>query len=132
MGTAAPNKRLHAIKVLVVEDDADARESVVEYLTFEGAQVSQASSGTDAYWAFLLMRPSVVVSDLQMPDGDGYDFIRKLRALPAATGGRTSAVAVSSSSNESRALEVGFDEFVPKPLDLSRLTDRLARLAAHK
>jgi CheY-like chemotaxis protein len=122
-------KRLHEVRVLVIEDDPDSRESVVEYLSLEGADVSHAASGSEGFGAFVLTRPTVIVSDLWMPGGDGYDLIRRVRALPSTSGGSTSAVAVSSAENRHRAIAAGFNDFFSKPFDLSRLTDKLAELA---
>jgi DNA-binding response OmpR family regulator len=130
MVLSAAAKRLHAVRVLVVEDDADSRESVVEYLMMEGADVSCASTGSEGFGAFVLTRPKVIVSDLCIPDGDGYQLIKRVRELPAVWGGLTAAVAVSSAANRIRALAAGFNEFLAKPLDLNELTEKLAKLAA--
>jgi len=80
-------KRLLGVKVLVLEDDTELREVIVEYLTMDGAEVSQAPSGSEGFGAFVLAHPKVIVSDLWMPDGDGYDFIRRVRRLPPGAGG---------------------------------------------
>lgn len=115
----------------MLEDDTDTREAIVEYLTMEGADVSHAASGAEGFGAFVLVHPKVIISDLWMPNGDGYEFIRRVRGLPPSMGGATPALAVSSAENRRRALKEGFEGFLAKPFDLAVLTDKLARLANH-
>ncbi len=117
------------MRVLVVEDDTDCREGTVEWLEMEGAEVWSAASGNKAFDTFVRECPDVIVSDICMPDGDGYDLIKRVRALADTRGGRTPAIAMSCVRNKEQALTAGFQLFVPKPFDLCLLTDTIAKVA---
>src|SRR5438874_2444932 len=78
---------LKGLRVLVVDDDADAREMLTMILEEAGADVTAASSADEAVAVFEGLRPAVVVSDIGMPGGDGYSLIRRLRALEGDGGG---------------------------------------------
>ena len=81
-GSAIPGLTpLKGLRVLVVDDDADAREMLTMMLEEAGADVTAASSADEAVAVFERLRPAVVVSDIGMPGGDGYSLIRRLRAL---------------------------------------------------
>jgi signal transduction histidine kinase/CheY-like chemotaxis protein len=114
---------LVGLRVLVVEDEADSRELLAETLTTCGAAVTTAASCEEA---LTLMRqsaaglPHVILSDLGMPKNDGFDLIRKIRALPPEEGGRIPAIAVTGYANpddRQRALAAGFHSHLPKPMD---------------
>ena len=113
-------------RVLVAEDDPDTCDLLYEALTRAGAQVSVASSGHAAFDAFTRDTPDVVVSDLKMPDGDGYELIRRIRSLPQEEGGLVPAIAMSTARNVDSALQAGFHAFVSKPLDLEAIVDQLS------
>jgi CheY-like chemotaxis protein len=120
--------------VLVVEDDNDCREGLLEWLKMEGAAVSGAASGNTGFDTFVRERPDVIMSDICMPDGDGFAFIKRVRALPIGEGGLTPAIAMSCLQVSEQALMAGFELFVAKPVDVSKLVDtisRLARVAPH-
>ncbi|MGA7118667.1 MAG: response regulator [Polyangiaceae bacterium] len=116
--------RLGGTRVLVVDDDADARELMAELLRSCGAEASSVSSAVQALTAVQAFHPHVVVSDIGMPMNDGYFFVRRLRALSAAEGGTTPAIALTAYAgpgDRTRALEAGFSAHVCKPVDLSEL-----------
>jgi DNA-binding response OmpR family regulator len=117
------------MRLLVVEDNADCLEGVAECLRMEGAVVVTASSGNAGFATFLCERPDVILSDICMPDGDGYDFIRRIRTLATDHGGLTPAIAMSCASSRERALTAGFQLFVAKPFDVFTLIDRITELA---
>lgn len=119
---------LRGTRILVVEDDNDSREVLQLFLEQAGAIVSSASSAAaamlilDASHADL---PDIIVSDLAMPDEDGYSMISRIRSLPTDRGGRIPALALSAfATNESkqRALEAGFDSYCTKPFEPDQLT----------
>jgi CheY-like chemotaxis protein len=123
---------LRGRSVLVVDDEADARELLVAALSRYGASVASAASARDGRTVMRRQRPDVVVCDIEMPDEDGYSFIRGLRQLPAAEGGATPALALTAyagSEDRARALQAGFEEHLPKPADPAELAALVARLA---
>jgi signal transduction histidine kinase/CheY-like chemotaxis protein len=129
---AAPS--LAGLRVLVVEDEADSREVLAETLATCGADVVTATSCEEA---LALMResaadqlPHVILSDLGMPKNDGFDLIRRVRALPPEHGGRIPAIAVSGYANPDdrmRALAAGFQGHLPKPMDPLAVATAVAR-----
>jgi CheY-like chemotaxis protein len=124
-----PLSQLRGLRVLIVDDDEDSRYAVAEFLRMEGADVVSASSGNEGFGVFVMQRPAVIVSDLWMPDGDGYEFIRMIRGLPAELGGLTPAIAVSAAANRADAIRSGFEVFMAKPFDPSELVDNIKALA---
>ena len=132
--TLAPAPRIAGLRILVVEDEADARELLVTLLQRKGAIVSSAGSAGEALVALERDRPSVVVSDIGMPGEDGYALIRRIRALESEDVARTPTVALTAFArpeDRARALRAGFDAHVSKPIEpseifavLSSLTDR--------
>lgn len=115
---------LLGIEVVVVDDDADAGEMVGALLERSGAHVSVATSALEGFELVKRLRPGLLLSDIGMPEHDGYDLIGWVRALPEADGGRVPAVAVTAfarSADRTRALTSGFDNHVTKPIDTSEL-----------
>lgn len=126
---------LAGVRVLVVEDESDARDLIITALEECGAQVSATSSGPDGVSAILSAspdtRPHVLVSDIGMPGQDGYDFIRQVRSLPTERAGRVPAVAVTgyaTPEDVERAHAAGFQLHVSKPIDPSALVSAIAQL----
>jgi CheY-like chemotaxis protein len=128
-----PPLRLQGIRVLVVEDEEDAREFVGALLASRGASVRLTASAAEAYVSLNEGIPDVILSDIGMPDEDGYAFARRLRTFPRERGGITPIVALTayaSAQDRRRAMEAGYDYHLPKPVDteeLIRVLDRLAR-----
>ncbi len=123
--------RLEGLKILVVDDDDDARGLLRHVLSERGATVSEAESASTAFHEVGRFRPDVIVSDIAMPNGDGYGLIRAVRGLPASRGGRTPAIAVTAHARQAdgeRAYAAGFQGHLPKPVDLSRLVSMVANL----
>jgi signal transduction histidine kinase/CheY-like chemotaxis protein len=124
---------LHGVRVLLVDDDADALDLGATILSSAGAEVRVSRSAADAVQMFQQWRPDVLVSDIEMPHQDGYSLIRTVRALPAEEGGRTPAVALTAYGrvqDRMQALNAGFTMHVPKPADPAELTAIVANLAA--
>jgi CheY-like chemotaxis protein/anti-sigma regulatory factor (Ser/Thr protein kinase) len=130
-GAGRDEPRLDGLKILVVDDDEDARQLLQEILAQRGADVTTAPSASVALAAVQRFRPDVLVSDIAMPGGDGYGLIRAVRALPADRGGRTPAVAVTAharSQDSERAFAAGFQSHLTKPVDIGRLVVTVANL----
>lgn len=123
---------LDGLDVLVVDDEANARDLIATVLADYGAAVETAESAADAFAAVQRHPPTVIVSDIGMPLEDGYSFIRKVRSLPAHKGGTVPAVALTAYTREGdrhRALDAGFQEHLGKPIEPSDLAVTVARIA---
>jgi CheY-like chemotaxis protein len=110
--------------VLVVDDDLDTLEVMRIILEAHGAQIAVAATAAEGFAALETFRPEVILSDIGLPDEDGYDFMRKVRALPADRGGQTPAVAASAhvyTSDRERAFNAGFHAFLAKPINARAL-----------
>jgi CheY-like chemotaxis protein/two-component sensor histidine kinase len=124
---------LDGITVLAVDDEPDALALVKRVLESCGAKVLTARSAADALNVMVAERPHMIVSDIGMPGEDGYDFIRKVRALPPDQGGRTPAAALTAfarAEDRTRALRAGYQTHVAKPVEPTELTAVVASLAA--
>jgi PAS domain S-box-containing protein len=124
--------RLDGLRVLVVDDDPDALELALAILGSAGAAVTTCRSAPEALELFHQERPDVLVSDIEMPEEDGYSLIRKIRALDAAQGGKTPAVALTAygrTEDRVRTLTSGYTMHVPKPVDPGELTAIIASVA---
>jgi PAS domain S-box-containing protein len=127
-----PALNLKGIRVLVVDDEPDARETLQQILEHCNAEVRTAGSAAEAMKLLESWRPDVLLSDIGMPGEDGYDLIRRVRELPAERGGRTPAAALTAfarGEDRRRALRAGFQMHVAKPVDLQELATVVASLA---
>jgi len=123
--------RLDGLKVLVVDDEADTRELLKIALGQCGADVITAGSTQEALGAIEKERPAILVSDIGLPQEDGYELIRKIRALPAAHGGQIPAIALTAyarTGDRLRALGAGYQIHVTKPVELTELVTAMAGL----
>ena len=124
---------LEGLDVLVVDDDAETLEILRLALTSLGAAVRVAGSAAAALAEFDLRAPDLLVSDIGMPDVDGYAFIARVRALPPNRGGTVPAIALTAyagAGDRAKALAAGFDERAVKPADLAKLAETMRQLAA--
>ena len=125
-------QRLHGLKILIVEDDEDSRELLCELLDLAGAQVLGAQSTPDALDAIGRFDPDVLVSDIGLPQEDGYALIRKVRAREATDGKRSlPAIALtgySQDENVKRALAAGYQAHLTKPVDADLLVDAIRQV----
>ena len=120
---------LSGITVLVVDDDADTRETLTAILEHFGARAMAAGSADEGYAAFAAERPDILLSDLAMPYQDGYDLIRRIRTeLHADTVPAAALSAYADAEHRSRSLAAGFQEHLAKPVDPTTLAMALARL----
>ena len=123
---------LQGLKVLVVDDEADTRELLGEVLKECGSEVIVARSAAEALAALEQHKPDILISDLGMPDEDGYSLIEKIRALPAERGGGIPAAALTAyarAEDRMRVLRSGFQFHLPKPVDSAELVTVVASLA---
>ena len=131
-GARAGFATLDRVRVLVVDDDPDTVEVVRQVLESAGAQVTSAATAQEALAALSARPPDVLLSDLGMPDEDGYALIRKVRSLDPARGGSVPAAALTAytrSEDRREALLAGFQVYLPKPVEPAELTAAVARLA---
>ena len=123
---------LDGVRVLLIDDHPVVRDVITRLLVRWGARVTAVSGVAEALEALGRERPTVVLSDIQMPGEDGYALIRKLRALPADRGGKIPAAALTRlTGNEERArvLQAGFQDHLAKPVDARRLVEVVTILA---
>src|SRR3954470_24792382 len=130
-GAAAPSPPLAGVCVLAVEDDESTLDALTELLSLQGADVAPAASVSQALEILQKLDPDVLVSDIGMPERDGYDLIREIRArgrdavaLPAVA-----VTAFASPQDRQRALAAGFQVHLAKPVDPRELTSVIASLA---
>jgi PAS domain S-box-containing protein len=119
-------------RILVVDDEADARDLLATILGRAGAEVTAVSSADEALATLRRWRPDVLVSDIGMPGDDGYILIGKIRALRPDEGSQVPALALTAyarSEDRIRALEAGFHTHIAKPVDPLELTALIAGLA---
>lgn len=123
--------RLDGLRVLVVDDDRNTGEMLTEALQLYGAEVCCAASVAEAHRLMQTCRPHLTISDVGMPEEDGYDFIRKVRALTPEQGGKIPAIALTGYArpeDSARVLAAGYQLFMTKPVDLDRLVSGIEGL----
>ena len=123
---------LSGVKVLVVDDEADARDLFKRVLADCGAQVLTVATAGEALVVVERERPDVLMSDIGMPDVDGFELLRRVRALGPARGGKLPAIALTAfarSEDRTRALRAGFLVHVAKPVEPSELVATVAAVA---
>lgn len=128
---------LEGLTVLVVDDEQDTRDLIRQVLEECGSKVITSRSVAEALEAFQQYQPDILISDLGMPDEDGYSLISKIRALPPERGGNIPAAALTAyarAEDRMRVLRSGFQFHLPKPVDSAELVTVIASLAgrAHK
>jgi CheY-like chemotaxis protein len=139
-GEAAPpapprrgDKPLHGVRIVVAEDQTDARLAMEALLRHAGAEVTSVSSAAEALGAIQQSPTDVLLSDIGMPDEDGFSLIRKIRAWEADNrdGRRLSAGAVTAYAmpeDRDRALSAGFDGYLVKPIQADELIHFVEKL----
>jgi len=123
---------LDGLRVLVVDDEPDARELVAAALMLRGAEVVSFGSAIEALEEMERQLFDVLVSDIGMPEMDGYWLINKVRQLPAERGGRIPAVALTAyagTEHRRHLLLAGYQMHIPKPVEPAELTSLIASLA---
>ena len=123
--------QLTGVRALVVDDDPDARELIGSVLAGVAAIPATAGTATEALALFADRAFDVVISDIGMPERDGYQLMRAIRALPPERGGRTPAIAVTAfarSEDRMRALLAGYQVHLAKPIEPHELVVTVASL----
>ena len=119
------------VRVLVVDDEADARALIKRLLEDRGASVTTKASSAEALHSMEAERFDVLISDIGMPDEDGYTFIRRVRGLKAEQGSTVPAVALTAyarSEDRMKAVLAGFQMHVTKPVEPAELLTMVASL----
>ena len=134
---SAPSRLINLTgrRILVVDDEADARDLLREILSQAGAEVAVVACADEALETLRRWRPDVLVSDIGMPGDDGYVLIRKVRVLRPEEGGHVRALALTAyarSEDRALALEAGFHTHIAKPVDPLELTALIAGLAPER
>jgi signal transduction histidine kinase/DNA-binding response OmpR family regulator len=122
---------LEGIRVLLVDDEPDAREVVADILDRFGASTTTAGSAPEALKLIATVKPQIVVSDIAMPDHDGFWLLRELRRLPPDQGGHIPAIALTAYArpeDRSHAIESGFHAHLAKPIDPNDLVGTVHRV----
>ncbi|WP_413176083.1 ATP-binding protein [Anabaena azotica] len=122
---------LNSVQVLVVDDDTDTRDFIEFVLEQAGARVITAASALEALTALMRSQPDVLISDIGMPEMDGYMLMRQIRALPPEQGGQIPAIALTAYAgdfNQQQALEAGFQQHIAKPIEPEELIRAISRL----
>ncbi len=123
--------QLSGLKVLVVEDDADSRALVSMMLKRHGAEVVAVATVDEAMSTIAIEPADVLISDIGMPDQDGFELIRRIRRLPAERGGNTPAVALTgyaTAKDRERAIAEGFQTHLAKPIEPAELVNAIVEL----
>jgi CheY-like chemotaxis protein len=123
---------LEGLRLLVVEDEPDSREVIAMLLRQAGAEVTACASVAKALQTLPEQLPDVIISDIGMPEQDGYQLIEQVRALAPEAGGQIPAIALTAYArveDRVRALSAGFQLFVPKPVEPGELVAAVASLA---
>ncbi|HEY9804730.1 MAG TPA: ATP-binding protein [Leptolyngbyaceae cyanobacterium] len=122
---------LVGIKTLIVDDDADSRDFLAFILEQEGAEVSLAASALEALQLLPKIKPDVLVSDISMPEMNGYTLIRQVRTWTKEQGGQIPAIALTAFARQydrEQALQAGYQLHLPKPLNADELIAAVAKL----
>ncbi|MEA5625928.1 PAS domain S-box protein [Nostoc sp. UHCC 0251] len=123
---------LLGVRVLVVDDQADSRDFITTVLEQYQAEVQAVASVSEALQVITRWKPDVLVSDIGMPQEDGYSLIRKVRSQPPELGGNIPAAALTAyarAEDRMRAIQEGYQLHLPKPIEADELATVVARLA---
>ncbi|MEH2252710.1 PAS domain S-box protein [Nostoc sp.] len=127
----SPTLSLFGVRVLVVDDQADTREFITTVLEQCQAEVQAVASVQEALQVIKQWKPDVLVSDISMPQEDGYSLIRKLRSQPPELGGNIPAAALTAyarAEDRMRAIQEGYQLHLPKPIEAAELATVVASL----
>jgi PAS domain S-box-containing protein len=130
--TDCEDLHLAGVTVLIVDDDADARNLISRVLVQCEADVITAGSAVEGLLLLKERRPDVLISDIGMPETDGYQFLRWVRQLPLEEGGKTPAIALTAfarTEDRTRAMLAGYQVHIAKPIETQELLATVANLA---
>jgi signal transduction histidine kinase/ActR/RegA family two-component response regulator len=132
---AAEFRSLDGLRVLLVDDEIETREIISTVVERTGAEVKSCTSAREALSALVQWRPHVILSDIAMPDEDGYSFIGRVRSLAQDEGGSTPAAALTAYARDEdrkQALAAGYQMHIAKPIAAHQLINMIARLAGRE
>lgn len=128
-------RSLEGLRVLLVDDEPEARQILSTVISRSGAEVKTCESAGEALARLTDWRPDVILSDIAMPEEDGYSFIHKVRALSRDKGGDIPAAALTAYARDvdrSQALAAGYQMHIAKPIGAGQLVSMIARLAGRE
>jgi signal transduction histidine kinase/CheY-like chemotaxis protein len=123
--------KLEGVRILVVDDEVDTLELLQFILKQYGAQVKAVAAGTEALEVLASWKPEILVSDIGMPNFDGYMLIQQIRSLPPEQGGAISAIALTAYAGEAdtqKIINAGFQGHITKPVEVATLITAIAQL----
>jgi CheY-like chemotaxis protein len=123
---------LAGLHVMVVDDDTETLQMITQMLRLHGMRVSRCESAAEAIDTLKHKKPDILVSDIAMPELDGYEFIGRLRSQEAKEGGHLPAIALTARvhvEDRRRALSAGYQTFISKPVEASELLAAIDALA---
>jgi signal transduction histidine kinase/CheY-like chemotaxis protein len=132
---ASELRSLDGLRVLLVDDEMETREIISTVVERTGAEVKTCTSAREALTQLVVWRPHVILSDIAMPDEDGYSFINRVRSLPHDEGGSTPAAALTAYARDEdrvQALAAGYQMHIAKPIGAGQLVTMIARLAGRE
>jgi signal transduction histidine kinase/ActR/RegA family two-component response regulator len=124
-------RNLQGIRILVVDDEPDARELLNVVLAESGAEVTTVATANEALLALIRTQPDLLLSDVAMPEQDGYMLMQHVRRLPPNRGGQIPAIALTAYASEldrCKAVAAGFQKHLKKPIDPIELVEAVAEL----
>ena len=128
-------RSLDGLRVLLVDDEVETREIISTVVERTGAEVKTCTSAREALSELADWRPHVILSDIGMPDEDGYSFINRVRLLPQDEGGNTPAAALTAYARDEdrkQALAAGYQMHIAKPIGAGQLVSMIAKLAGRE
>ena len=130
--TSEPGETLRGLRILVVEDEVDTRDFLGRFLAAHGAQVVTAGSAAEALAELPNSKADLLISDIGLPEVDGYDLLRRIRETEAGSGGGIPAIALTAYArveDRARAFRAGYQAHVAKPVEPADLLAAIARIA---
>ncbi|HEY9769757.1 MAG TPA: ATP-binding protein [Coleofasciculaceae cyanobacterium] len=133
--SSEPSLNLNGRQILVIDDETDSREFVAFVLELSGAKVTTATTAKEGLANLTQCQPDILLSDIGMPDMDGYMLMRQIRALPPQQGGNVLAIALTAYAgdfNQQQALQAGFQQHLSKPIEPDALVRAISTLLTLK
>lgn len=130
-----PQSLFKGLKVLVIDDELDARELIRRILAQQEASVITAARAADGLELLKTEKPDIVISDISMPEKNGYQFITEVRSLSAENGGTTPAIALTAFAHPedgAKMMSAGYQKHLPKPVDSVALITAIDNLVGSK
>jgi CheY-like chemotaxis protein len=128
-------RSLDGLRVLLVDDELETRQIISTVVERTGAEVKTCGSAREALTELVAWRPHVILSDIAMPDEDGYSFINRVRSLSQDEGGNTPAAALTAYARDEdrkQVLAAGYQMHIAKPIGAGQLVTMIAKLAGRE